>query len=383
MEGPARLTREELYQRVWETPMQQLASEFGMSGRGLAKICARFEIPVPPRGYWARKAAGQKLPQPKLKKPKVPVPEQIRIYPTQEREPPPEAPPEIVQHARTVSSRASLTVPAHVRNPHPIVQQWINRHHEWNRVFSSRRTREELSALEQRRHRILHVLFKALEREGASVFEQDRLLVARFRSVAIEFEMSEKIRQYRRELTSEERKSTGLYGYPATQKWRQIKEPTGKFLFRIKSYHLDGLQTEWLETDETSMEAMLPNILGTLVAGAKLLEEKEIARREEERRRSEQEAERREQARRRKRDKNQWRRFVDLAERQEKADRARAFLARLKALEFDVERMFDGRSIEDWIAWAEAYLAEYDMLANGVEGVFENISYVSADTYPD
>jgi len=55
------LTREELYEKVWTTPMQKLAAEFGFSDRGLAKLCARHQVPVPPRGYWARLQAGQSI----------------------------------------------------------------------------------------------------------------------------------------------------------------------------------------------------------------------------------------------------------------------------------------------------------------------------------
>ncbi|HLY62803.1 MAG TPA: hypothetical protein VKV95_18825 [Terriglobia bacterium] len=53
--------REKLYEEVWATPMQTLAYEYGLSDRGLAKICRRLEIPVPGRGYWAKKAVGQKV----------------------------------------------------------------------------------------------------------------------------------------------------------------------------------------------------------------------------------------------------------------------------------------------------------------------------------
>jgi hypothetical protein len=41
--------------------MMQLASEYGISGNGLAKICRKLAVPYPGRGYWARKAAGQKV----------------------------------------------------------------------------------------------------------------------------------------------------------------------------------------------------------------------------------------------------------------------------------------------------------------------------------
>src|SRR5262245_32586672 len=56
------LSRDELYRRVWSRPVESVARELGISGRGLAKICTRFEIPVPPRGHWAKLAAGKRAP---------------------------------------------------------------------------------------------------------------------------------------------------------------------------------------------------------------------------------------------------------------------------------------------------------------------------------
>jgi hypothetical protein len=53
--------RDQLYQQVWATPMQTLAKTYGISDVGLAKICRKLLIPVPGRGYWARKDAGQKV----------------------------------------------------------------------------------------------------------------------------------------------------------------------------------------------------------------------------------------------------------------------------------------------------------------------------------
>jgi hypothetical protein len=41
--------------------MQKLALEFGFSDRGLAKLCRRHKVPVPPRGYWARIQVGQSV----------------------------------------------------------------------------------------------------------------------------------------------------------------------------------------------------------------------------------------------------------------------------------------------------------------------------------
>lgn len=60
------LDRQKLFERVWTVPVETLATEWGLSGRGLAKACKRLRIPVPPRGYWARVAAGQRPSRPRL-----------------------------------------------------------------------------------------------------------------------------------------------------------------------------------------------------------------------------------------------------------------------------------------------------------------------------
>src|SRR5258707_15768491 len=74
------LTRAELYERVWTTPMQKLAREFGLSDVGLAKLCHRHEIPVPGRGYWARIQFGQTPGRVTLPSVKVTSLDTIRLF---------------------------------------------------------------------------------------------------------------------------------------------------------------------------------------------------------------------------------------------------------------------------------------------------------------
>jgi len=76
------LSRGELYRRVWSKPVGSIAKELGISGRGLAKICARFEIPVPRRGYWAKLAAGKRAPEIPLPSTDPKLPSEIRIAPS-------------------------------------------------------------------------------------------------------------------------------------------------------------------------------------------------------------------------------------------------------------------------------------------------------------
>jgi hypothetical protein len=55
--------RDELYAQVWAHPMREVAKQYGLSDVGLAKICRKLNVPIPGRGYWARKAAGRPPPK--------------------------------------------------------------------------------------------------------------------------------------------------------------------------------------------------------------------------------------------------------------------------------------------------------------------------------
>jgi hypothetical protein len=60
--------RDELYVEVWEQPMATLAKKYGISDVMLGKVCRRLSIPVPGRGFWAKKIAGQLVKRPTLPK---------------------------------------------------------------------------------------------------------------------------------------------------------------------------------------------------------------------------------------------------------------------------------------------------------------------------
>lgn len=74
------LSRSDLFERIWSSPMLALSAEWGMSDRGLAKACRRLKIPVPARGYWAKKAAGHRTRRPVLPKLKQGEAEKVIIW---------------------------------------------------------------------------------------------------------------------------------------------------------------------------------------------------------------------------------------------------------------------------------------------------------------
>lgn len=72
-------TREEFYQLVWSKPMTHLAKEFALSDVALHKICKKHDIPNPPLGWWAKKAAGKAVKQTPLPKAEAGTSDRITI----------------------------------------------------------------------------------------------------------------------------------------------------------------------------------------------------------------------------------------------------------------------------------------------------------------
>ena len=89
-QNPLTLTRQSLYDLVWSRPMVEVAKDFNISDVALAKRCKAVDVPVPPRGYWARIAAGQTPP-------KTPLPKyRTRTATTAESTPTPKGTPKAV-----------------------------------------------------------------------------------------------------------------------------------------------------------------------------------------------------------------------------------------------------------------------------------------------
>lgn len=54
--------RTKLFNEIWSEPMTTVSQRYGLSDNGLRKRCLNLEIPLPPRGYWAKVKAGLQVP---------------------------------------------------------------------------------------------------------------------------------------------------------------------------------------------------------------------------------------------------------------------------------------------------------------------------------
>lgn len=60
----SRVGRDDLFQRVWETPLGEVAAALGMTAGGVAKLCDRLQVPRPNRNYWRLTSADRRQVRP-------------------------------------------------------------------------------------------------------------------------------------------------------------------------------------------------------------------------------------------------------------------------------------------------------------------------------
>jgi hypothetical protein len=260
------VTRSEMYERAWTTPMTTLAKEFGISDVGLRKLCKRAGIPLPPGGYWMKKQHGKRPPR------KPPLPplqsgenEELRIAETPKKvEIEIDVPPEI---ARAIEFERAQTEPIPFPNspkPHAIVKSWERARQP------SYGPPSFTPAAESRRRRIASVLLREIEKRGAKVTSESQhaFSIVLFRQT-IKITITERMVKERVPLAEKER---GWY----SRDYRTELRPSGLLRLRFENYFRQPLRKEWNETADKPLEVRLREIIvGLYVAAAALQREAE------------------------------------------------------------------------------------------------------------
>lgn len=381
-----KLTRVELYEQIWATPMQTLARKYGLSDVGLAKVCKRFGIPRPPVGYWARKQAGKAAQRPTLPDAEERGAETIALrVPTQPKVPGNHAffdPILADLHARE-RQRSAPEMPAEVGPRDRIAshsRQWFieaaRREARWKKDGGV------MSGSEHPQHPkdvlTLDVSRNVLERgwaivagiEAASADRGYRCAVsAKFpRNMEVEalggrfyLRIREKLRQVKHELTGRERGEIKRFGRPLfAPKWDL--QPTGR-LELICGRSPDGwARRTWRDTARDSLEARLHEVFCWMILDLDDQQREEARRKEEARQAAEAARRRREEEERRRREQARRDRLVRDVEAWDLAGRIRRFVDVVES-EFRtaVGPVPTDGAIGLWIAWARAVAAEHDL----------------------
>lgn len=164
------LTRQELYDLVWSKPIRNLAKEFGISDVGLAKACARHNIPRPERGYWQQLTVGKAPERPQL--PPAAGEENVR-FAISESTPEHLPSPELLEWiAREHDPANKISVPDAINRYHPLVRATKNMLGGQGVHADSLAIRVS-EALRPRALRLWQALVEALGKRGFHVGKQD------------------------------------------------------------------------------------------------------------------------------------------------------------------------------------------------------------------
>ena len=358
------LTRQALYERVWEIPIDTLCKEFGISNVGLRKVCLRFDIPVPPRGYWAKKYAGHKM------KPPPPLPkatdagDNIYFYGRPQPadvapRPEPALPPEIAFERNPANV---ISVPEDLRITHRLLKQQRD---YWKAV-----ARKEIRydnqpphlninvtrATERRVLRLLQALFVALESRGHSVeATKDGKTNITVLGETFNVGLREPSKQVLHQPTAKELEDAKKYSWMRPAPYDLVA--TSELEINIDGVW--GTRHHWRDGKKQRLEERLNSVIEGLLEAAFKEKERETER-ERERIAAEEAARQRQEAERlRKEERGRVRRLERLMEAVEHHCATAAFVAQLHGVVGNVEAESElGR----WLQWADDHVKRLDPL---------------------
>ena len=378
-------TRAELYERVWATPMSKLAVEFGLSDQGLAKICRKHDIPTPPRGHWAKLASGKPSPQLALPEKNQTGDLRIAIRPNKEKGRRSERGEAVHQSIRKAEAKAAEThpIPESMRSLHPLVAGWISDHkadqEERRKARRGRSARDfywggldplpDLTERDRYRLRVTSAFLKAVEKRGVRVVGGQRKGKLELEILGEKLPCAIMEKMHRSYGDRDETWSAWVHDHNAGLK------PSGWLRFSVEPWGVGTTPKDLIESDKAPADVLLARFIERVMAlGPKLVEARK-EREERERQWAEEEAIRAERARLAREDDERWDRFRRAAVDWEECQRLKAFLDFLRTKEkSEPEALYDGRSLTDWIAWAEQKIDLLEPTGN-LERVFAKPVY--------
>lgn len=379
------LSRNQLYERVWEKPLRDVAKELGLSDVGLAKLCRRREIPIPHQGYWLMAPERRaRVVRPKLR----PAPQgQSDAFDFDSPAPEHTAQSEEERFRQSARQEARALV-AGSGPPTKRAAQEVARVVQLTRSNLNRRRTDERGIVvgegtrpwmvrTSPQHvdaglRVLHLLWLAIRNLGFAVDpskEHPLRIELEIRGVRLVAWVEEHSTRRERELTAKE-----LAEKAKNPAWfyfrdRYIFTPSGQLILKLAEYS-DYPRRQWADSKRRPLEARIDEVIVDIfeyVAEVNRRRELSAMRErewEEARRRAEEERQRREiEARKRASLKAE-------AETWETARRVQRYLAAVRRAGFDpASRVFKNQAAWlAWLEWGERYCQSLDPITGNRAG---------------
>ena len=177
------ISREELYELVWQTPMRKPGPQLARNGPSLTALCRKHQIPTPPLGYWQKLAVSRAPAMPALPPFEPPQKTCNSIEPARGGGRPPVSASVPSRRAEPAAKLLPLADDDesldHMRALHPKVKAWVAEH---RKLQESRRAENQqlwrsfsggslhhigdLTARDRYRLGVTSTLFHAIEKEG-------------------------------------------------------------------------------------------------------------------------------------------------------------------------------------------------------------------------
>jgi hypothetical protein len=303
--------REKLYDEVWAKPVVHVAVQYGVSGTAIKKVCKALNVPVPPRGHWAKLKAGKgvkKIPLPESEGHNQFIGSRTHTNPLAARtakEPLAFLPEEERQQVIAASMSTSLApenarLHKNITAYKAVVTDWNKNdrkaegaQRKYSNYFTAPPFLAGVIAKETlpRVYCLLDALYRQVENLGGSV-NDDLTLKIRGETVGIEiYEGQDKVKH---EITREEAKAVLLYE-DSRKHGGWVSEPQ----IRKHDYIFNGLLrlciskgNFYKDTEKMKLESRLGEILIGLYEESELLRIEHIKREEETRKQAEKERQR-------------------------------------------------------------------------------------------
>lgn len=350
--------RNKLYDQVWKEPMSRLARQYNISDVGLAKVCRKLNVPIPPRGYWARVQSGQKPLKPELPKLTKDVPEKATISPLVSRS---RELPEAVRLQRSFEADPVHRIVVNSdRKLHPLVQATktaLSAHHH-NRSSTVPLNIRVSENLRDRALLLMSALIYALEERGfsAEAADEKRGSALIVKGERLRFSLEERTTRVTVLPSEKEHSWESDYRF----------EPTGKLTLQIQEYGAQKHRKSWSDGEKRSLEEQLNDIIPKLVDISLILREERL---EQARRWAQIE----EESRLRQLAQSRWARLQKDQQNWESAFHLRTLIERASEMASSEET--SKPEVERWLRWANRVLTSLDPLAPGLEAFLKNYEF--------
>lgn len=366
-EKPILLTREELYEKVWSEPMSILGTKLGISDVGLAKMCRRMRVPRPYRGFWARKAAGQRVHQTPLPKLSASALETLKAVTLR----PPPSPgtmpsdsaigPVADQQRFERRDENRIEVASQLQDPHPLVAKTVVAlrrakpdHRGYLKSKQPCLSAEVTLDSSDRAMCILDALLKALDARGYSTtIRKDgevHLTEVHIGTEAVAISLVERVDRIER------KDAKRKYSWMVEYDWIA----TGKLTLGIDNAWVQGSRQTWSDGKQQKVENCLNSFIVGLVFVAEGMRKRALE--QEARERAWREAEERRLVEHRRRDEEEARirALLHVINRRQTAREVREYVDAVREIIGSNATMPD--DLASWLQWAEGYADQIDPL---------------------